>query len=133
MTVANDALLIACGQNQFPVYDGLVGVAVATQNAATRLTGNVNRVTKSVNTGSFVLPQMLTGEADSSMVFVINDSANTINIYPFVGETMQGSANATFQITTGTSGFFLRVYGASIGKGGGNQTPTNDWRPASIP
>lgn len=133
MTVANDALLVTLGQNQFPVYDGLVSNVAAAQAAATRLTGSVNRVTKAVSTGSFILPQMLTGEADSNMVFVINDSANSINVYPAVGETMSGSANAAFSIGAGTSGIFIRVYGASIGKGGGNQTPTNDWRPANIP
>lgn len=133
MSVANDAMLVFLGQNQFPVYDGLVGTVAAAQAGATRLTGTVNRVTKSISTGSFILPQMTTGEADSAGVWVINDSPNTINVYPFVGETMQGTANAVFQITTGTSGFFLRVYGASIQKGGGNQTPTNDWRPATNP
>lgn len=133
MSVANDALLVTLGQNQFPVYDGLVSSVAAAQAGATRLTGNVNRITKAVSTGSFILPQMATGEADSSLVFVINDSANSIDIFPFVGETINGSANASFAVGAGTSAICIRVYGASIGKGGGNQTPTNDWRVANIP
>lgn len=134
MSVANDALLVTLGQNQFPVYDGLSST-VAVQAGATRLTGAVNRVTGSalqVANAAFILPPMASLEADSSMVFVVNDSAQTIKVFPNTGETQNGTLNASLSIGPGTSGIFIRVYGASIGKGGGN-TQTNDWRSANIP
>lgn len=136
MSVANDALLLTLGQNQFPVYDGL-GSLVTTQAGATRLTGAVNRAVGSaagviVANGAFVLPSMLSLEADSSMVFVVNDTSQTIKVFCAAGETLNGSSNGSLSIGTGTSGIFIRVYGASIQKGGGN-TQTNDWRAANIP
>lgn len=137
MSIANDALLVTLGQNQFPVYDGL-GSLVTTQAGATRLTGAVNRAVGTaagviVANGAFVLPSMLSLEADSSMVFVINDTSQTIKVFPATGETNGGTLNASTSIPTGQSGIFIRVYGASVGKGGGQGTATNDWRSAVIP
>lgn len=134
MSVANDALLVNLGLNQFPVYDNL-NSSVTAQGTATRLLGAVNRVTTAAANGSFVLPSLVSLEADSGLIFVINDSAQTIKVFPFTGETNGGVANASLSIPTGQSGIFVAVTAAKTAKGGGIAPGSfaNDWRSAAIP
>jgi hypothetical protein len=128
MSVANTALLYNLALLAFPVTDDLVSTVAASQSGATVLIGELCRVIKASNTGSFMLKSLLNEEAPP-IVFVVNDSANTINIYPAVGETMQGSANAAFQITAGLSAIFVAVSTANLAK----SATSVDWRPALIP
>jgi len=129
MSVANTALLYNLGLLAFPVIDNLSStVATATQTGAIALVGELHRVTKAVSTGSFILKSLISNEAPP-LVFVVNDSAQTINVYPTVGETMNGVANAAFQITTGTSGIFIAIPTAHLAKGASSV----DWRAALIP
>jgi hypothetical protein len=124
MSVANIALLYNLGLLQFPVYDNLTAGAAATQNGAPLLIGELCRCTSAVGTGSFMLKSLLT-EDGPPLVFVVNDSANTINVYPFVGEKINGGTNTALAIPAGQSGIFISVPNA---KGA-----TLDWRSAVIP
>jgi hypothetical protein len=54
------------------------------------------------------------------MHWVLNDTAVTIEVFPFVGGSINGSANTALALTTGQAGVFIR-----------DQT-NNDWRAASI-
>ena len=130
MSTTNDALLQALSLDAMSVIDNLAAPNAASQSTATKCPGPVNRVTTSVANGSCVLPSVLSNEANS-MVFVINDSPNSINVYPFTGEKMIGVANAAFAVASGLSGFFVRIP-PSIGRGGGGGG-TNDWRAAAVP
>lgn len=113
---------------KFPVFDGLYSTVAAAQAAAPILPSQLNRVVKAVSTGSFVLRSLATEDAPP-IVFVVNESAATINIYPFIGETMNGSLNGAFQITTGTSGIFVAIGTSQIPQG----ASAVDWRAALIP
>src|SRR5437899_12640069 len=119
MSVANDALLIALGQNGFPVLDSQV-TTQTTQNTATRCTGQVTRfVTVSVANNTAVLPALVSLEA-GTIQFVINDGANTMKVFPAAGDTLNGTLNnATFTIPAGQAAVFIKVAAASVGKGGG--------------
>jgi hypothetical protein len=135
MSVANDALLVALGQNGFPVFDNQ-SAPTTTQGTATRCIGQVTRFTASVAGGSAaaVLPSLLSEEVQG-MLFVINDTPNTMKVFPFTGETEGGVANQSLSIPTGQSGVFISVTAAKTGKGGGIAPGsfTNDWRAAVIP
>ncbi len=128
MSVANTALLYNLGLLAFPVVDNLSSTVAAAQAGATALVGELHRVTKAASTGSFIL-KSLTSEEAPPLVFVVNDSAQTINVYPTVGETMNGGANTAFQITAGTSGIFIAISTAQLAKGASSV----DWRAALIP
>jgi hypothetical protein len=130
MSTANDAVLVALGQNAFPVNDCLGAPNANSQSTGTRCGSPVNRFTTSVSNGSAVLPSILSGEAEA-MVFVINDSPNTIKVFCASGDSQNGSLNASLSIGTGTSGVFFKV-GALHSKGGGGGG-TTDWRSANIP
>jgi hypothetical protein len=128
MTVANTALLYNLGLTQFPVYDDLASTVVSSQVGATQLIGEACRVTSAVANGSFILKSLLTLDGPP-LVFVINDSAQAIRVYPFLSvpspESVNGSANSFLSIPTGQSGIFISVPNA---KGA-----TQDWRAAVIP
>jgi hypothetical protein len=135
MSAANDALLLALAQDGYPLVDDLAAPNT-TQQLATRCFGVVSRFTTSTAsaTASAILPSLNTNEAPPIM-FVINDSPNTIRTYPFTGETEGGVANAALSIPAGQSGIFVKITAAAVGKGGG-QLPgsfANDWRIAVIP
>lgn len=133
MSVANDGLLLALGQNQFTINDDMVAPGT-TQAGATKCIGQVCRVTTSTAsaTASMILPSLLTQEAQSP-VFVVNDSPNTVRVYPFTGETEGGVTNSALSIPAGQSGIFVKINGAAVGKGGGQTSVVNDWRVAIIP
>jgi hypothetical protein len=61
------------------------------------------------------------------MMVVVNDSPNTINVYPAVGEKTNGSLNTAAAITAGASGFFIPVLNSA-----NNYPSTLDWRTAVI-
>jgi hypothetical protein len=133
MTIANDALLTALGTNQFPVWDNQ-SAPNTTQATATRCTGQVSRFTSVLASGAAVLPSLLTEEAQS-IAFVINDGANALAVFPFTGETRNGSANSALSVPAGQAAIFIKVTAAQIGKGGGiiPGSFANDWRSAIIP
>jgi len=130
MSTTNDALLVALAADGFTVLDDLGAPNAANQNTGTALPGPANRFTTSVATGSATLKSIISNEC-SFLCFVINDSPNSMNVYPFPGEKMNGVANAAFAVPAGQSGFFLRIP-PTIGRGGGGGG-TNDWRPAVVP
>lgn len=134
MSVANDALLVNLGLNQFPVVDDLV-TAATTQATATRCLGQVNRFVKVASTATAVLPSLLSLEAPT-IIFIINDGANTLVLWPFGTETING-ANAVLSggIPAGQSAICIAVVAAKTAKGGGIAPGSfaNDWRVVAIP
>jgi hypothetical protein len=133
MSIPNDALLVALGQEQFPVFDGQ-SANNTTQGTATRCTGSVTRFTIVASGGAAVMPSLLTGEA-GPIAFVINDGANALSVYPFTGETRNGTLNSALSIPVGQSAIFIKVTASQIAKGGGIVPGSfaNDWRSVVIP
>lgn len=133
MSVANDALLIALGQNGFPVLDDQ-SAPNTTQATATRVTGQVTRFIVVPASGAAVLPALISLEAQS-IVFVINDGANALAVFPATGDTRNGTLNSSLSVPAGQSAIFIKVQAASVGKGGGIAPGSfsNDWRSAVIP
>ena len=133
MSIANDALLQGLGQGTLPVHDGRVATGT-TQGTATRLSGRVNRFTLVASGGAAVLPSLLTNEA-AAVNFVINDGVNALNVFPFTGETRNGTLNSALSVPVGQSAVFIKVTATQIAKGGGVAPGSiaNDWRSAVIP
>jgi hypothetical protein len=128
MSTTNNAVMFVIGGNlQGQSIVEVVPGPAATQNTAARISNQLMRVTKSVATGSLILPSILNGEANE-MITVVNDSPSTINVYPATGEKTNGNLNTAFQITTGLSGVFFPVLNST-----NNYPSTLDWRCALIP
>jgi len=128
MSTTNDAILYSMGIRHVAVTDNQSALNTA-QGQGTPVIGSLFRVTNSVANGACTLKSSLTNEAQA-MVFVINDSPNTIKVFSSVGENQSGSANASLSIPTGQSGVFVRIpVQTSKGGGGGG---TLDWRSAVI-
>jgi hypothetical protein len=120
MSATTVALMGHLARHGFSLDDNLLGGALAAQAGATSLTRNVSRCTKSsAATASFILRDILTNDTDS-IVWVINDSANSINVYPFVGQNINGSLNTALAVAAGGFAFFSRIQA------------TLDWRAAAF-
>jgi hypothetical protein len=112
-TAINTGILRAAREGGFRdlgafLYDDLTSSALATQTAATPLTAKLHRVTEGSATASFILKSMVSLEAPL-LVIVINDGPNSIDVYPAVGETMNGVANAAQAIAAGAAGIFVNT------------------------
>jgi hypothetical protein len=134
MSLANDSLLMALGQDGFNVQDNVfIPSTQVAQSTAVPIRSSGTRVTAAPNTnnGALILPSLLTGEASGDpMRFVINDSAFSIVVFCAQGENMNGAANGSLTIPTGQAGFFFKVQNTIRG---GGTTQTLDWRRAVVP
>ena len=117
MGITNNALMFAASQRVVEV----VGVGT-TQGTATKLTNALSRCTKSVGTGAFILPSILSGEATEPM-YLVNDTGAAIFIFPAVGEKTNGTLNAGVSIAAGGFSFFVPVLNSPQ-----TYPSTLDWR-----
>jgi hypothetical protein len=107
------------GKKQHNLQDNVTTSAANAQAAATAILGDVARVTKATASGSVILPDILTGCAED-MHWVFNDTGVTIEVFPFVGGSINGNANTAQALTTQQAGVFIR------------DSANNDWRAAAI-
>lgn len=124
MSAINNGVLRAGKDQVFRLgmlNDNLGSTVNATQAAATALTSAFNRITSGAATASFLLKSMKTKEAPR-MCIVVNDGPNSINVYPTVGETMNGVANAALAVAAGATAFIFMTSEAGV----------QDWRGAAI-
>lgn len=128
MATTNNALLFVVGGNLQGTFTAeLVPGPAATQNTATRINSPLTHVLKSVSTGSLILPSILNGEANELM-WVVNDTGVTVNVYPAVGEKTNGGLNTAFAVTAGVAAVFVPILNSTL-----NYPSTLDWRCALIP
>jgi hypothetical protein len=134
MTIVNDSTLQAFLELQLPMLDNLMATAQASsflQGSTVCLRSQINRFTSVASTGTAVLPQMATGEADPFIV-VVNDGANSMNVYPFVGEKQNGATSAfgattaALAVPAGQSAVF--VMGRGVKKGGVATALPLEWK-----
>lgn len=119
MSTTNTSLMGHLARARFAIDDNRSAGSAASQSGALPVLYQVTRFTLAVSTGSVSLRDMLTNDT-AAMNWVINDSANSINVYPFPGQNMNGSLNAALSIAAGGFGFFSQVK-ASL-----------DWRAAAF-
>lgn len=108
MSTTNTSLLGHLGRQRFSLDDDKTAGSASSQAGATAITSAVSRITSAVASGSVVLRDMLTNDAPSPLMWVLNDSANTIQIYPFGAQTINGSANP-LAVVAGGFAFLSRV------------------------
>ena len=104
---------------QYNIDDDLVTSTANAQVAATPIRNAVSRVTVATASGSLILPDILTNVAED-MIWVLNDTAQTINVFPFSAGSINGAANTALSLTTGQAAVFIR------------DRANNDWRSAAI-
>lgn len=128
MSTTNNALLLVVGGNLQGAFTAeLVPGPAAAQNTATRMNSPLTHVLKSVSTGSLQLPSILNGEANELM-WVVNDTGVTVNVYPAVGEKTNGNLNTAFAVTANVSAVFVPVLNSTL-----NYPSTLDWRCTIVP
>lgn len=108
MSLANLGLIYNLALLATPILDNQATGPASAQTTALPVAAEAIRVTSSAANGSLILRSIKTGEA-STMTFVINDSANTIVVFPSVGESLNGTTNASISIAAGVSGLFVFV------------------------
>jgi hypothetical protein len=129
MSLANDSLLVAVAASGFTNQE--VTAPNTAQGSATRVSEQVIRIIAGVSNGAVVLPSILSGEAGSlPLGWVINDSPNTIKIFPFTGESQNGVVNQSLSVSSGAAAFYYKEP-AATGKGGG-QTGTTNWHSNTV-
>jgi hypothetical protein len=129
MSLVNDSLLVMLGQEGFTNQECTAPNANS-QNTGFRATAPVLRVTGGVANGSVVLPSQLSNEAANPIGWIINDSGNTIKLFPASGENQNGTLNASLSISNGQSAFYFKEP-AVTGKGGGTVGTTN-WHSSTL-
>lgn len=123
MSTTNDALMYDLGVLGVPINDNLAATNT-TQATATIAFTAANRVTKASASGTVVI------KASAVITWVINESGQTILVYPEIGDSMNGSLNGSLSIPTGEFGVFVHVPTQIVRGGGGGGT--KDWRSAAI-
>ena len=116
MSAINNGILRAGKDQVFRLgmlNDDLGSTVNAAQAGATALTAAFNRVTSGAATASFLLKSMLTNEAPR-LYIVVNDGPNSINIYPTVGETMNGATNAALAVAAGATAIIVHTKEAGV-------------------
>lgn len=109
MSLTTLAVLQSCGQDGVFVDDSRAAAGNATQTGAAPITGACTRFTvATASANSAILPSVLTG-GGAPQIIVVNDTAVSVNVYPFVGEANGGTANAVTTIPTGQAAIFVRV------------------------
>jgi hypothetical protein len=132
--LTNDALLEALAADGWPVGDEVFIPAAAgtTQAAGLPFKSAAHRVTANgTASASMTLKSLLSNEAPG-LVWLINDSANTVAVFPFAGEKMIGVANASFLVTAGNAAVFVAIPVQIKRKGGTSGGGTTDWRASLI-
>lgn len=110
MSAINVALMghLARQNMGFAFQDDLSAGPAAAQATALPVITQCTRVTVASSTGSMLLPDILTNNSPNLM-FLLNDSANTINVYAFSGQNVNGSLNGFLAIAAGGFGIFVRL------------------------
>jgi hypothetical protein len=129
MSLANAALIYTLGLLGTPVDDNRTAAGNNTQAGAAAILSELTRVTiSSAGNNSLILRSVLTGDA-SPLTFVVNDGNSSINVFPAVGDFMNGVANQALAIPAGQSGIFVRVPNHIASQ----LSSTPGWRSVAIP
>jgi len=110
MTATTTAMMLAA-QGPWPTVtiDNLTAFAGGGQTAPC-MRGQVHRFVRVLSTGdSACLPSLAQRDESARMIWVVNDSSNSMNVFAFVGDTMNGSLNGSLAVAAGAVGMFLKV------------------------
>jgi hypothetical protein len=129
MSVGNDSVAWGLGQMGIQVNDTNV-LATTGQTAALRVIGQAYRVIKSVANGSLVLGSRLSGEGTMPTIIINDAPANSIVVFCWPGENINGSLNGSLTIPAGQSGSFWPTVNV---RGGPATVNLLDWRSAVLP
>jgi hypothetical protein len=107
----NTSLIGHLGRHGYTLDDARTTGPASTQATAAPLLSSATRFTGSVANGSAILGDMLTNNKNETLVYVVNDSPNSIVVYPFGSQTINGG---TTPLTIAAAGFglFVRIFSA---------------------
>jgi len=132
--LTNDALYEQLGSDGYAVGDDIFIFAGApiVQAGAVAVKAQVHRVVKNLTVNAaLIMRSKLTNDAPP-FAWLLNDGANDIRVYAFVGELMNGTLNNFFTVTAGNAALFVGIPTQLKRKGGFVVAGTLDWRPALI-
>lgn len=106
--------------------------AGTTQAAGVPVKGMLHRIVAcSVASASLTMKSVLSNDAPS-FVWLINDSPNTVAVFSFPGDHMNGTLNGNQTIATLTAALFMSIPVLVRRKGGASGGGTTDWRAATL-
>lgn len=108
MTVASNAdLRQHLNANLFVLNDDMTATAGGGQGVGPRLNIGMNRFTVVKTAGdSAQLPSINDREIDGHVI-VINETANSMNVFPATGDSMNTVANAAAAVAANSAAFFM--------------------------
>lgn len=114
MSLTNTAALKALTQSgPYAINGALAAYAAGGQSGATPLRGAANRATLATATNaSFVLPSINTEDADALTVWLINDSANAVQVFCAPNDSLNGTQNGSLTVAVGTFAVFVLISAA---------------------
>ncbi len=138
-TLTNDALLEQlCETYGIAASEELYLFAGAsTAQGAGPVKGQLHRiVVNNVANAALTMKSILSNDAPS-FVWIINDGAQSVNVFPFTGgtdtaEKMNGVANASQAVAAGQAALFMSIPVQIKKKGGTSGGGTFDWRAAIL-
>jgi hypothetical protein len=90
------------------IIDNLTASPSGTQNAIS-LHGAGHRFVFAAPGASCVLPSLSGHEATSRMMFVINDAPNSLAVFPWPGDSLNGTLNGSLSVPIGTVAILLKI------------------------
>jgi hypothetical protein len=66
------------------------------------------------NGDSYVLPSLAGHEAMVPQIFVINDGVNSLSVWCWPGDTLNGTLNSSLSVPAGSVGIFIKVDTGSL-------------------
>ena len=127
--VTNDALLEALAADGWPLGDEVFigGAGGTTQAAGLSFKSAAHRVIANGTVSAAMTLKSLLSNEVPGIVWLINDSANTVAVFCFAGEKMNGVANASFAVTAGNAAVFIPIPVQIKRKGGASGGATLNW------
>jgi hypothetical protein len=121
------------GLNGFFILDDVnIGTGLTTANKGVAIRTPVIRIINSVASGAVVLPDLITNDNAGGLIVVINDSTQTVTIFPFpsASQTVNGGASVT---VASNASYVLYSVPKLFRRGGYVGTASGtDWRGATI-
>lgn len=136
--ITNDYIYEICGGQGFSEGDNISLFAGAGLTASTGypIRAQLHRVTTAIANAALVLPSIMTNADNAPLIIIVNDSAQTVKVFPFLGPSPDNTENINgvatgFSITSVTSAVFFASLVQLKRKGGsGSTTPALNWSAA---
>src|SRR6266852_9302713 len=125
----NDSLLESLAVDGWPLGDEVFIPAGAgtTQAAGLPFKSSAMRVSANATVSASMTLKSLISNESPGICWLINDSGNTVAVFPFSGEKMNTVLNASFAVTAGSAAIFVPTPPQIKRKGGTSGGGSLNW------